>query len=184
MESRHLSKVGLVTLSAMLSDGQIVVTDAENVAHTLTAAQWASCRRVRPSWDAYFMSLANLVATRATCDRKHVGAVIVLERRVLATGYNGSAPGEDHCDDVGHDMVDGHCVRTLHAEANALMQAAASGVSVRGATVFVNATPCWPCAKLMLAAGIREVHVDQVYREDDRVRAAFIRAGVRMTYGG
>jgi len=79
---------------------------------------------VRASWDEYFMAIARQVATRSTCDRKHVGAVVVKDRMILTTGYNGSIRGLPHCDDVGHLMEDGHCVRTTHAEANALVQAA------------------------------------------------------------
>jgi len=79
--------------------------------------------RARASWDEYFMAIARVVATRSTCDRKHVGAVIVREKMILTTGYNGSIRGLEHCDDVGHLMEEGHCVRTVHAEANAIVQA-------------------------------------------------------------
>ena len=75
----------------------------------------------RKNWNEYFMDIAELIATRATCDRKHVGAVIVKGRRILATGYNGSVSGGDHCTEVGHLMVDGHCLRTVHAEVNAIL---------------------------------------------------------------
>lgn len=137
----------------------------------------------RPSWDDYFIQMCHLVATRATCDRKHVGAVLVRDRRVIATGYNGSAPGEPHCDDVGHDLVaqaNGvqNCVRTIHAEANAILQAAKYGVSVQETTLFTNTYPCWPCAKMILSAGIVEVVVDTDYNNDPRVEAAFATKGV------
>ena len=87
----------------------------------------------RASWDEYFMNIAREVGTRATCDRKHVGAVIVRDRIILSTGYNGSIRGLPHCNDVGHMMEDGHCVATLHAEANAIIQAARNGVGIDGA---------------------------------------------------
>ena len=137
----------------------------------------------RPSWDAYFIQMCHLVSTRATCDRKHVGAVIVRDKRVLSTGYNGSAPGEPHCDDAGHDLVrqaDGkeNCVRTIHAEANAILQAAKYGVQIEGTTVYTNTYPCWPCAKLILGSGIVEVVVDADYNNDPRVEAAFASKGV------
>ena len=85
----------------------------------------------RSSWDQYFMDIARQVATRATCDRKHVGALLVRDRTILSTGYNGSIRGLPHCDDVGHMMENGHCVATVHAEANAIIQAAKNGVAHR-----------------------------------------------------
>lgn len=88
----------------------------------------------RQSWDEYFIRIAEEVATRSTCNRKHVGAVIVRERSILATGYNGSIRGMPHCDDVGHLMVNDHCIRTVHAEANAIAQAARNGVRIEGAS--------------------------------------------------
>ena len=101
----------------------------------------------RKSWDEYFMDMAVAAATRATCDRKHVGAVFVdSDRNILATGYNGSIRGTDHCDDVGHMMVDGHCVRTVHAEINAITQAAKTGSNLKNSTVYVTASPCWNCS--------------------------------------
>lgn len=139
----------------------------------------------RPSWDTYFIQLCHLVATRATCDRKHVGAVLVRDRRVLSTGYNGSAPGEPHCDDAGHDLVElaggaVNCVRTIHAEANAILQAAKYGVPVQGTTLFTNTYPCWPCAKMILGAGITEVVFDADYNVDPRVDAAFKSKGITV----
>ena len=111
----------------------------------------------RPSWDEYFMQIAFTVAQRSTCDRAHVGCVLVRDRRMLTTGYNGAPAGLPHCDDVGHLMVDGHCVRTLHAEQNALIQAALHGVSTVGATAYVTHQPCLTCAKLLINAGVRRV---------------------------
>ena len=94
----------------------------------------------RPEWDDYFMGFALAAARRATCDRQHVGAVIVVDKQVVATGYNGSVRGMPHCHEVGHDMESGHCVRTIHAEMNALAQAARRGVAVAGA----GRTELWP----------------------------------------
>lgn len=96
----------------------------------------------RLSWDEYFMTIASVVASRATCDRKHVGAVIVRGRTILSTGYNGSIAGTPHCDDEGHMMESGHCVATIHAEANALVQAARNGVSIEAASIYITASPC------------------------------------------
>lgn len=119
------------------------------------------------------MHLAHEVSTRATCDRKHVGCVIVDdEKSIIATGYNGSPPGLDHCDEVGHDMVEGHCVRTSHAETNAIAQAARRGISIRGATAYINTFPCWNCFKMLAMSGIKRIVFDDMYRRDERVTAA------------
>ena len=107
----------------------------------------------RASWDEYFMNIAREVSTRSTCDRKFVGAVIVRDKSILATGYNGSIRGLPHCDEEGHLMEDGHCVRTVHAEANAIVQAARNGVRIEGATIYVTASPCWGCFRLIANAG-------------------------------
>ena len=113
----------------------------------------------RPSWDEYFLRIARDVATRATCPRRSVGAVIVRDRRILSTGYNGSPPGQPHCVDpgVGCLMEDGRCIRTLHAEQNALIQAALHGVSTEGATLYGTCRPCHVCARMVVGAGIRRV---------------------------
>lgn len=111
------------------------------------------------------MAIAAQVATRSTCDRKHVGAVVVSDQRILSTGYNGSIRGLPHCDDVGHLMEEGHCVRTVHAEANAIVQAAQSGVRLQDATIYVTASPCFHCFKLIAQAGIRRVVFGEFYRE-------------------
>ena len=115
----------------------------------------------RPKWDVYMMRLAYLAATRATCDRKHVGAVIVSpDHRIVATGYNGAPSGMDSCDEVGHQMVENHCVRTLHAESNAIDFA---GRGAQGCTLYVTVTPCWDCAKRIINAGIMRVVYDEHY---------------------
>lgn len=126
-------------------------------------------RRIRPSWDHFFMSIARMTATRATCDRKHVGAVLVLDRRIVAGGYNGSISGLDHCDDIGHDVLEGHCVRTVHAEANAVADAARRGIALEGATAYVTALPCWLCFKLLVQAGIGTVVYGEAFRIDDEI---------------
>jgi dCMP deaminase len=120
----------------------------------------------RADWNTYFMNIARTVATRATCDRKHVGAVIVRNRVILSTGYNGSIRGLPHCDDVGHLMEDGHCVRTMHAEANAIVQAARNGVALEAAEIYVTASPCFNCFKLIANAGIRKIYYGEFYRDE------------------
>ena len=102
----------------------------------------------RPNWDDYFMDIAFAVAERSTCDRAHVGAVLVRDRRILTTGYNGAPAGLPHCDEVGHLIVDGHCVRALHAEQNAIIQAALHGISIQGATAYVTHQPA--SAKMLI----------------------------------
>jgi dCMP deaminase len=122
--------------------------------------------RKRADWPEYFMNIAKEVASRATCERKHVGAVIVRDKNILGTGYNGSIRGLPHCDEVGHDMVGGHCVRTVHAEANAIIQAARNGVRIDGADIYTTASPCWECFKLIANAGIRRIYFREFYREE------------------
>lgn len=119
----------------------------------------------RSSWDQYFMDIAVQVATRATCDRKHVGAVLVRDRTILSTGYNGSIRGLPHCDDGGHMMENGHCVATVHAEANAIIQAAKNGVGIDGATIYTTASPCWPCFKLIANSGCKRIVFGEFYRD-------------------
>ncbi len=133
----------------------------------------------RASWDEYFMSIGKEVATRATCDRKHVGAVIVRDRSILATGYNGSIRGLPHCDEEGHLMQDGHCVRTIHAEANAVIQAARNGVRIDGADIYVTASPCFSCFKMIANAGIRRIAYGEFYR-DERIFDFASRLGIEL----
>ncbi len=136
--------------------------------------------RQRSDWDSYFMEIARVVATRATCDRKHVGAVIVRDKCILATGYNGSIRGLAHCDEEGHLMEDGHCVRTIHAEANAIIQAARNGVRIEGATVYVTASPCWGCFKMIANAGLSRIVFGEFYR-DDRIFRFATQLGIELT---
>lgn len=134
---------------------------------------------MRKPWDQYFMQIAVQVATRSTCDRKHVGAVIVRDKTILSTGYNGSVRGMPHCDDVGHMMEDGHCVATVHAEANAIIQAAKNGTAIDGADIYVTASPCWNCFKLIANSGIKRVFYLEFYR-DQRVLDVAEQAGIEI----
>lgn len=133
----------------------------------------------RASWDEYFMAIAKQVATRSTCDRKHVGAVIVRDRTILSTGYNGSIRGLAHCDEEGHMMEDGHCVRTVHAEANAIAQAARNGVRIDGADIYVTASPCWNCFKLIVNSGIKRICFGEFYR-DERIHQFSLLANIEL----
>ncbi len=118
------------------------------------------------------MAIAGQAATRSTCARKHVGAVIVRDRSILSTGYNGSIRGMPHCDDEGHLMENGHCVATVHAEANAIIQAAKNGVRIDGAELYTTASPCWNCFKLIANAGIRKVCFGEFYRDSRSIDVA------------
>ncbi|MGO8969194.1 MAG: deoxycytidylate deaminase [Myxococcaceae bacterium] len=133
----------------------------------------------RTSWDEYFMEIARQVASRATCDRKHVGAVLVRDRIILSTGYNGSIRGMPHCDEVGHLMENGHCVATVHAEANSVLQAARTGVRIEGSSLYTTASPCWPCFKLVANAGIVRIVYREFYR-DPRIFDVAARLGIEL----
>jgi dCMP deaminase len=117
----------------------------------------------RQSWDEYFLQIAKTVATRATCPRLNVGAVLVNDRNILATGYNGSVSGAHHCSSVGCLIVDNHCQRTIHAETNAILQAAKNGVDINGSYCYVTHSPCINCLKHLLNAGVSCIVWDQLY---------------------
>jgi dCMP deaminase len=136
---------------------------------------------MRASWDRYFMDIARVVASRSTCDRKNVGAVIVRDRTILSTGYNGSIRGMPHCDEIGHMMESDHCVATIHAEANAIIQAAKNGVSIDGSTVYVTASPCWSCFKSIANAGLTRIVYGEFYR-DPRIFEVAARLGIELLH--
>ena len=143
----------------------------------------------RPSWDEYFLGIMHMVGARSTCDRGRSGAVIVKDKRILSTGYVGSPAGTAHCDDVGHEMhtvthPDGtqsrHCIRTAHAEQNAIAQAARVGVALEGSTLYCNMTPCYICAKMIINAGIVRVVAAKDYHAGVRSKEIFEEAGVEF----
>ncbi len=138
-----------------------------------------STPRARVSWDEYFMNIAREVSSSSTCDRKFVGAVIVRDKCILATGYNGSIRGLPHCDEDGHLMEEGHCVRTVHAEANAIVQAARNGVRIDGSTIYVTASPCWGCFRLIANSGIARVVFGEFYR-DPKIFDVAQRLGIEL----
>jgi len=135
---------------------------------------------MRPSWDSYFMKIAEDVALRSTCDRAMVGAVLVREKHIIATGYNGSPAGLEHCDDIGHLMVDGHCVRTVHAEVNAIIQAAVFGQATKDADCYVTHFPCLNCTKMLINARISRLVYANSYRVDPTALDFLKRAGVEL----
>ena len=146
----------------------------------------------RPSWDAYFLEIATLVAQRSTCLRRHVGAVLVKDKRIIATGYNGPPSGLRHCDELGGCIREQQGVpsgqrhelcRGLHAEQNAIIQAALHGVSVKGATLFCTLTPCVLCAKMLINAGIVRIVTASDEYPDPLARQMLEEAGVELVLG-
>jgi dCMP deaminase len=135
---------------------------------------------MRMSFDEYFLRMALLASERATCQRLKVGAVIVKNKNVLATGYNGSASGEVHCIDEGCLMRDGHCIRTIHAEQNALLQCAKHGVNVNGASIYVTHFPCLHCTKSLVTVGIREIVYLNDYRNNEYALYLIERSGIKL----
>ena len=125
------------------------------------------------------MRIAREVATRATCNRRQVGAVLVRDRMILSTGYNGSIRGLPHCDEVGHMMENNHCVRTIHAEINAIAQAARNGVNCSNSEIYITSSPCWNCFKVLVNAGVKKIVYREFYR-DDRIFQAAKEANVEM----
>ena len=143
----------------------------------------------RPPWDEYFMEICKTVGSRATCDRGKAGAVIVKNKRILSTGYVGSPVGLPHCQEVGHEFIqrineDGtvskHCIRTSHAEANAIVQAARHGISIDGSTLYCKMAPCYDCAKLIINAGIKRVVAEMDYHGSTNSKRIFKQAGVKL----
>jgi len=146
---------------------------------------------VRPSWDQYFMEIAHTVSKRATCDRGRSGCVIVKDKQILVTGYVGSPNGLPHCDDVGHQMkkmlhedgsVSEHCVRTVHAEQNAICQAAKRGIALDGSTLYCRMTPCRVCAMLIINCGIKRVVCEKKYHAGAESEEMFATAGVKLEF--
>jgi dCMP deaminase len=125
------------------------------------------------------MRIAIQAAARSTCDRKHVGAVIVRDKTILSTGYNGSIRGLPHCDDIGHMLENDHCVATVHAEANAIIQAAKNGTAIDGADIYITASPCWSCFKLIANSGIKRILYLEFYR-DERILTIAPQANIEL----
>jgi len=148
-------------------------------------------KHIRPTWDEYFMQVADAISQRATCDRGRSGCVIARDRQLLVTGYVGSPAGLPHCDDVGHQLKktiheDGHttqhCVRTVHAEQNAICQAAKQGISINGATLYCRMTPCRTCAMLIINCGIVRVVCEKRYHAAEESEMMFEKAEVVLEY--
>lgn len=134
----------------------------------------------RIPWDQYFMSQSLLLSTRSTCTRLAVGAIIVRDRRIIAGGYNGSVSGDVHCSDVGCKVVDGHCVRTIHAEVNAIIQCAKFGVPTDGADIYVSYFPCLQCTKTIIQAGIKNLYYLHDYQNSEYAVELLEHAGINI----
>ena len=132
----------------------------------------------RISWDEYFMAQSHLLSLRSTCSRLSVGATIVKDKRIVSGGYNGSIKGDEHCIDVGCKVVEGHCVRTIHAEINAILQCSKFGVGIEGATIYVTHFPCLNCTKSIIQAGIKEICYANDYRNNEYARELLEKSGV------
>lgn len=131
---------------------------------------------MRQSWNEYFMNVATIVANRSTCPRKKVGCVIVKDKTIISTGYNGSLPKDPHCSDVGCYVQDHHCIRTVHAETNAINQAAKNGVSLKGSTIYCNVEPCWYCYKNIISSGIIKIYFKEPYGNKSKIYKDSIKA--------
>jgi len=145
----------------------------------------------RPSWDEYFMEVCEAISKRATCNRGRSGCVIAKDNRVLVTGYVGSPSGMPHCDEAGHQLkklihedgkVSTHCVRTVHAEQNAICQAAKYGISINGATLYCRMTPCRTCAMLIINCGIARVVCQRRYHDASDSEKMLKMAGIKLEY--
>ena len=145
----------------------------------------------RPSWDEYFMEVCDAIAKRATCDRGRSGCVIAKDNQILVTGYVGAPAGLPHCDEAGHQLkkmlhedgsVTTHCVRTVHAEQNAICQAAKRGISINGATLYCRMPPCRTCAMLIVNCGIVRVICQRRYHAAADSETIFAAAGIRLEY--
>ena len=148
-----------------------------------------NAKHKRPSWDEYFLQMAELVGSRGTCDRGYAGTVIVKDKRLLAAGYVGSPIGLPHCDDVGHEMhtvthedgtISRHCIRTAHSETNAIANAARFGVAIDGATMYSKMVSCYSCAKVIVNAGIKRFVASRDYHATNQTKITFKKAGVKL----
>ncbi|MEK4230067.1 ComE operon protein 2 [Solibacillus sp. FSL H8-0538] len=134
----------------------------------------------RITWDQFFMAQSHLLALRSTCARLAVGATIVREKRIIAGGYNGSISGDEHCNEQGCYVIDNHCVRTVHAETNALLQCAKYGTPANGADLYVTHFPCLPCTKTIIQAGIKNVYYAKDYKNNPYAMELFAKANVNV----
>lgn len=136
---------------------------------------------MRQSWDEYFLDIAATIASRSTCLRKSVGCVLVRNNQILASGYNGSMRGMAHCQDVGCLIENEHCVRTLHAEINAIIQCARHGTCIEGATTYITHSPCWGCFRALANSGTVKIVFSEFYK-DERIFEAAKELGIKLVH--
>ena len=150
-----------------------------------------SNKHIRPTWDEYFMEVCEAISKRATCNRGQSGCVIAKDNQILVTGYVGAPAGLPHCDDVGHqfkktihedDKITTHCVRTVHAEQNAICQAAKRGIAINGATLYCRMTPCRVCAMQIINCGIVRVVCQRRYHDAEDSEAMFAQVNIKLEY--
>ena len=158
---------------------ELSIMKTASVLNLYNLLRLSCCVESRPSWDNYFANLAKHVSSRSTCSRKNVGAVIVRDKNILSTGYNGSIKGQPHCFDEGCLLENGHCVRTVHAEANAIVQAAKHGINIDNSTIYTTASPCWYCFRLIANAGITRICFSELYR-DNRIIEYSEKTGIEL----
>ena len=153
-------------------------------------AMSAEKKYVRPGWDEYFLKIVEMVGSRGSCDRFRGGCVITRDKRIISTGYAGSPVGLPHCDEVGHEMhtvthsdnsVSRHCIRTAHAEQNAICEAARMGIALEGGTLYCQMTPCYTCAKMIINAGIKRVVCARDYHSGSRSKEVFQEASIEFS---
>ena len=180
---RKATRVEIATAGGVARSKALSPKRRRQIAKKAACARWhkkkgptMSETTTRATWDEYFLRIAREVSTRATCPRRSVGCVLVRDKKILATGYNGSVRGLAHCTDVGCLMEDGHCVRTVHAEANAIIQAAQS---LEGATAYVTSLPCWACFRMLANAGIGRIVYEDSY-PNPRIVGTAAQAGIQL----
>ena len=146
---------------------------------------------MRPSWDEYFIEVLHALQKRASCDRGKTACIFTKDNQILTTGYVGSPPGFPHCDEAGHllkKMMDEdgnikeHCVRTIHAEQNAICQAAKRGIALNGSTVYVTMTPCRTCAMMLISIGVKKVIAEYKYHAGKDTEEMFKTAGIELSF--
>jgi dCMP deaminase len=188
-KSRDYAEIEISQKSGPISMADHTIINNESLEDLRRAVKQVIGVHERHDWDEYFMSIARQVANRGTCDRGRSGAVVMKNKRILTTGYVGSPAGLPHCDDVGHLMhevvqengkTSKHCVRTAHAEQNALIQAARSGISLEGATLYCKMEPCSRCAMMIINAGIIRVVAEKAYHGAHYTREMFNQAKVQL----
>ena len=188
-ESRDYAEIENIEKAGPIAIADIIIDNSGTREELISQLVKIFGKASRPSWDKYFMEIANTVAERSTCDRGKTASVIVKNKHILVTGYAGSPKGIPHCDDIGHQLkkivhedgsISQHCVRTVHAEQNAICQAAKLGIALEGATLYCKMTPCYTCAKMIINSGIKRVVAQKDYHASEDSKRVFKQAGIEL----